>query len=261
MNSETKEALCAHLAQFVTENKLARMKRVIESRTRAVTVVLEDLFQPHNASAAIRTSECFGVQDVHIIENRFAYQLNPDVVMGASKWVDLYRYGGEGGEHTTACFEGLKRKGYRIVATSLRDDSIPLEELPVEQDIALCFGTEEEGLSERAERLADLSVKIPMHGFTQSLNISVSVAVCLYELCRRIRRERDDWHLSQKERLDVQLSWLRSAVRNAKLVERRFLVENNFTADDLARRSRNPAEREDESVPASREMKGNEWGL
>ncbi len=190
MTSETKEALCAHLAQFVTENKLARMERVIGSRTRAVTVVWRTCFNltmrvlrfvPVNASAC---RMCTSLRIVSPIS------WNPDVVMGASKWVDLYRYSGEGEEHTTACFEGLKRSGYRIVATSLRDDSIPLEELPVEQDIALCFGTEEEGLSERAERLADVSVKIPMHGFTQSLNISVSVAVCLYELCRRIRRAR-----------------------------------------------------------------------
>ena len=141
------------------------MERVLDLRTQSLTVVLEDVFQPHNASAAVRSCECFGIQDVHIVEGKFPYRLNKDVVLGASKWIELHRYGGPGVDHTRVCLDRIKGEGFAIAATTLSNDAVPIDQLNVSQNLALCFGSEEDGLSDTAMNLADLLVKIPMFGF------------------------------------------------------------------------------------------------
>ncbi len=223
LNYTQKSALRDHLATFATDHRNALIERFGRERTRYVTVVLEDIFQPHNASAAIRSCECFGVQDIHIIENRFAYRINPDVIMGAGKWVNLIRYKDPDSNNTTRCLETLKSKGYRLAATVPDKDALPLAQTPLDQKIALMFGTEEEGLSHEALDWADLRITIPMSGFTQSFNLSVSVSLCLYDVCARLRAGNEDWRLSSQQRLDVELDWLLGSVKNADLICRRFL--------------------------------------
>ncbi len=203
------------------------MERVLDLRTQSLTVVLEDVFQPHNASAAVRSCECFGIQDVHIVEGKFPYRLNKDVVLGASKWIELHRYGGPGVDHTRVCLDRIKGEGFAIAATTLSNDAVPIDQLNVSQNLALCFGSEEDGLSDTAMNLADLLVKIPMFGFTQSLNLSVSVAVCLYQITQKIRHTRTDWHLTPAQRRLTHLSWLRKSIRNAHLIEKQFLARRD----------------------------------
>lgn len=221
-----KEELRDYLLTFVTEERRNLMERLLKKRTRYVTVALEDIFQPHNASAAIRSCECFGVHDIHIIENRFEYRVNPDVLMGAGKWVNLKRYKEPGSDNTRACLENLKSEGYRLAATIPDKDAVPLWQTPLDEKIALMFGTEEEGLSAQAMEMADLRLAIPMYGFTQSFNISVSVALCLYDICTRLREEREDWSLPEEEQLEVALEWLMNSVRNAEAISRRFLGQD-----------------------------------
>ena len=203
------------------------MARALDGRTRYATVVLEDIFQPHNASAAIRSCECFGIHDVHIIENRYEYRINPDVLMGSGKWVRLQRYNNPAADNTRSCLECLKSEGYRIAATVPDRDALPLSQAPLDKKIALMFGTEEEGLSEVALALADLRLTIPMSGFTQSFNISVSVALCLYEVSARLRTEKKDWPLTEKEKLDIGLDWLMNSVKNAEAICRRFFEQGS----------------------------------
>ena len=223
LNSTQKAALREHLATFVTDRRKALIERLGRERTRYVTVVMEDIFQPHNASAAIRSCECFGVQDIHIIENRFEYRMNPDVIMGAGKWVNLLRYKDPDSNNTTSCLETLKSKGYRLAATVPDKDALPLPQMHLDQKIALMFGTEEEGLSPEALDLADLRITIPMSGFTQSFNLSVSVSLCLYDICARLRAGNEDWRLSSQERLDVELAWLLASVKNPEIICRKFI--------------------------------------
>jgi tRNA (guanosine-2'-O-)-methyltransferase len=223
LDRATAAKLGNHLAEFVTAQKLASMARVLAERTRAVTVVLEDIFQPHNTSAVIRSCECIGVQDVHVIENQHPYTVNRDVVMGAVKWIDLHRYNLTDGLNTERCLKGLKARGYRIVATALGDDTTPLPEIPVDANLAVVFGTEETGLSEAAQALSEYRLKIPMYGFTQSFNISVSAALCLYDICGRMRATRSDWQLTEDESKQLELTWLMKTVRNSEIVARRFL--------------------------------------
>lgn len=216
-------ALIEFLSPLISAERRQRMSEVIGQRTAHLRVVLEDIFQPHNASAAMRSCECFGVQHLHVIENRYAYTLNRDVAMGSYKWIDLHRHNEPDQDNTAACLRELRDRGYRIVATSLRPGTIPLGELPLDQPAALCFGTEEEGLGEQLLHQADYHVRIPMYGFTQSFNLSVTVALTLQELRGRLDREGGCPPLAVDEQDRVLFTWLARSVRNSDRVIRDFL--------------------------------------
>lgn len=189
-------------------------ERVLNFRTRYITLALEDIYQPQNASAVLRSCECFGIQDVHIIENRNEYRINPDVVMGASKWLNISRYNEK--EYNTSDAIGILRdKGYRIVATSLQEDSVPLEEFDIQKGkFALFFGTELTGLSDTMLEQADEYVRIPIRGFTDSFNISVSAAIFLHHLTLQLHRSDISWKLGADERNELLIRWLNKSIKH-----------------------------------------------
>ncbi|MBE0663922.1 MAG: RNA methyltransferase [Bacteroidales bacterium] len=216
--------LLNYLLEFISDNKRNKFDEIIRHRTRYLTIVLEDIFQPHNTSAVLRSCDCFGIQDIHIIENSNKYQVNPDVALGSSKWLNLVQYNSS--EHNTRnCLEQLKSKGYRIVATTPHKNGFTLDELPLDQKTALVFGTEMRGLTTEALEMSDAFVKIPMYGFTESLNISVSAALCLYHLTEKLRRSPVQWQLDETEIIETKLEWVRQVIKNAYLIETRFLKE------------------------------------
>ncbi len=219
INKELQQSI-QFLEEFVSERRVNLIDTNINNRTRYITVVLENIFQPQNASAVIRSCDCFGIQDLHVIENTNQYRLNPDVVMGASKWVDLYRYN-QTKDNTLATIQTLKEKGYRIVATTPHTNDILLPDFDVKKGkAALFFGTELTGLSDVVMDNADEFVKIPMYGFTESFNISVSAALVLNALSTKIRQENIAWQLSDKEKAELKLEWLKKSVkRGDKLLE------------------------------------------
>ncbi len=227
MNLQQKHQLIAALSDYVTLQRLQRMQEVLEKRTRHLCVVMEDIYQSHNASAVLRSCDCFGIQDVHIIENRNTYQVNPDVALGASKWLTLKKYNTLE-NNTENCIQQLREKGYRIIATTPHQDDCLLEELPVDQKTALLFGTELQGLTQQAIDLADGYVKIPMVGFTESFNISVCAALCLYYLSPKVRNTVTDWQLSDEEKADVMLEWLQQSVSNPESLVRYFKQHLGF---------------------------------
>lgn len=217
----TKEELLTYLLGFITENKRNKFEKIINFRTRYLTVVLEDIFQPHNASAVLRTCDCFGIQDVHIIENKNKYDVNPDVALGSSKWLTLIKHN-KNEENTLKTLNKLKKQGYKIVATSPHKDQFMLDELPLDQKTALVFGTELNGLSDLALDNSDYFVKIPMYGFTESFNISVSAAITLYSLTEKLRKSEINWQLSEDEILDIKLDWVRNIIKHSDLIEKDF---------------------------------------
>lgn len=229
------EELVEYLSGFVSEKRLKRFNELIQHRTRHVTVVLEDIYQTHNASAVLRSCDCFGVQDVHIIENKNKYELNPDVELGSHKWLSLHRYNKQ--EHNTLeCIQSLKQKGYKIIATTphpqtaeenseQKKKSCTIEKLDLTNKIALVFGTELNGITNVVSNEADSFVKIPMYGFTESFNISVSAAICLYELTARLRKSDLKWHLSNEETIAIQLQWLRNSLTKPELIEEKFSMK------------------------------------
>jgi tRNA (guanosine-2'-O-)-methyltransferase len=208
-----KQTLVDHLRQFVEDRRAEKFEQVIQSRTRYLTVALENIFQSQNASAILRSCECMGVQNVHVIENSYKFEVHPDISLGANKWLDIFQYNTPETNNTLKALDYLRRQGYKIVATTPHTNDFLLEELPIDQPIALFFGTELTGLSEDVIRQADYFMQIPMCGFTESYNISVSVALSMYELIKRIRQSSVEWRLSEEERVDILLEWLMRSIR------------------------------------------------
>jgi tRNA (guanosine-2'-O-)-methyltransferase len=222
MNSE----LIAYLSQFITDNKREKMDQVLVNRTRYLTLAVEDIYQPHNASAIVRTCDCFGIQELHIIENKNKYKVNPDVTLGSSKWVDIIPYNKEE-NNTEACIMRLKEEGYKVIATTPHKDDMNLEDLALDQKTALLFGNEVEGLSPKAIELADGFVKIPMNGFTESLNISVCAAICIHFLTLKLHQMDVAWRLSDEERAAIKLRWIKNIVKKSDLLEKEFINKFN----------------------------------
>ncbi|MEO0458478.1 MAG: RNA methyltransferase [Cyanobacteria bacterium P01_A01_bin.114] len=210
MNSSEQIELTEYLQTFLTEERQARFATVLAQRTRYITVVLEDIYVTQNASAVLRNCDSFGVQDIHIIENQASFKINPDVTRGCNKWLTLHRYAEQQG-NTETCLRQLKSKGYRLVATTPHTDALHLPELPLDQPIALIFGGEQAGLSKTALAQADVQLRIPMYGFSESFNISVSTALCLQSVCDRIRHSHLPWQLTQAETQDLRLTWYRKS--------------------------------------------------
>ena len=224
---QTRQKFLSFLLTFISENKIRKFASIILKRTRYLTIVLEDIYQPHNASAVLRSCDCFGIQDVHIIENMNKYEVNPDVALGSAKWLTLIKYNSET-NNTKSCLVSLKNKGYKIVATSPNQDDFTPETLPLDHKVALVFGTELAGLTDKAMELADEYVRIPMYGFTESLNISVSAALLLFTLSERLRKSNVNWHLSEEDKIEIMLHWARGVVNQPAAMEREFIrkIEN-----------------------------------
>lgn len=217
----TDQELYDRLCGFITDNKRELFERIAPMRTRHITAVLEDIYQPHNASAVVRTCDLLGVQDIHIIENRNKFTVNPDVALGSSKWVDMHRWR-ERGDNTLRCVQHLKEKGYAIVVTSPHAPEITPTTIPLDQPLAFCFGTELTGASDALIALSDIRLRIPMHGFTESYNISVSAAIVLYTVMERLRSSRIRWQLSEEALIALKLAWARKVVHSAQHLEQRF---------------------------------------
>jgi len=221
MEEDHKQELVDFLATYITEHKRTLMDSVLKQRTKFVTVVLEDIYQPHNASAVVRSADCFGIQQVHVIEGRNQYDTNPQVLRGSGKWVDVIKHNGHE-NNTEACFASLKKKGYRLMGTTPHKEGVPLPELRIEEPTAIVFGTEETGLSDYAMEHVDNYLRIPMYGFTESFNLSVSAAICLYHIMTNLHASGVDYHLTEDEKLAIKLSWYREVVRRSEALEKEY---------------------------------------
>ena len=209
--------LLDYLENIITPERKQRFAEVLKNRSKHFTVVVEDLFQLHNTSAVMRSCEVFGVQELNIIEQRFGKEIDKQIAMGAQKWVDII-------EHPSAldAIDSLREKGYQIIATTPHNSPTYLEDFDISKPSAIFFGTEKEGLSDEVMQNADGFLKIPMVGFTESLNISVSAAIIIQNLMQRLRRSDIDWQLNPEEIIEKRLDWARKTIKDIEGVERRF---------------------------------------
>ncbi len=222
MEQRIKTQLLSHLMEFLTDNRRALFEKNIENRTKHITVVLEDIYQPHNASAVLRSCDLTGIQDVHIIENKNTYNPNPEVAMGAYKWVSMIKYNAEE-NNTLVAYQKLREQGYTIVATTPHQDDFSLDTMPLDNKMAIVLGTELNGLTDVAISNADTYLRIPMYGFTESYNISVSAALILYHLSDKLRKSDINWRLSEEEKTDILLEWTKNTIKKSDLMEKEFL--------------------------------------
>jgi tRNA (guanosine-2'-O-)-methyltransferase len=215
--------LIQHFAQYVSDHKKSFIQKVLSQRTRHVTVVLEDIYQSQNSSAVIRTCECMGVQDIHIVENTSSYQVNTRVLKGSNRWVNLNRYRSGNTNNTEACFKQLREQGYSIYAADPSENGISIHDIDVTNKTAILFGNELRGVSDYSLQHCDQRVRIPMYGFTESMNISVSVAICLSTLIAKLHNSFEEFGLSEDEKETLVLNWYRKVVRKSDVIEREFL--------------------------------------
>ena len=223
--NEMKTGLIQFLSEFVTPERLALFHKILALRTNYITVVLEDIYQSQNASAVLRTADCFGIQTVHVIEDKHLFHVNPNVVRGASNWLTINRYN-QSENNTLEAIRKLKSEGYRIIAANPHEHDVNLEDFDLEKGkAAFIFGTERPGLTDWAKTEADEFMKIPMVGFTESLNVSVSVAITLHHLTYKLRNSSINWHLSDQEKQNLMLEWLRLTIRRVDLLEKKYQEE------------------------------------
>lgn len=209
-----------YLETFLTNERKKRFISILEQRTRYITVALEDVYHAHNSSAVIRSCDIFGIQDAHLIHSRLGKKLDGKISRGAQKWIDVFRY-----SSNQECLTELRSKGYCIVATSPYGSGYTPDELPLDRPFALFFGAEKEGLSADVQQQADMLVRIPMVGFTESLNVSVAAAILLNQLGHRLRASDMPWQLSEEEQLAIRFDWAFKSVRSAADVMSRYMVD------------------------------------
>jgi tRNA (guanosine-2'-O-)-methyltransferase len=206
---------------IISESKQLMFDAIAAERTKHLTVVLENIHQEHNASAVMRSCDCFGIQDLHVIEKNNQYKVQRDIALGAGRWVDLYNFD-KGENPSLDCIKKLKEKGYKIVATTPHTNDVTINELDLSQPIALVFGTEHTGISAEIIAEADEFVKIPMYGFSESFNISVSVAITLNVLRNRLEQSELNWKLSPEEQTALKIKWSKKILRAGNELEVAF---------------------------------------
>jgi len=219
-NDPKEEGLLEFLNTFVSEHKKELFEKVLAQRTRHITVVLENIYQPHNANAVLRTCEALGVQDVHIIEDRNPFQLSLNVTQGSAKWLDLEHYSKEG-IATKECVDTLRASGYKLACATPHAE-LTIDQLNIQEPLAICFGTELTGASDELIEACDVQFKLPMFGFTESYNISVSAALVLYDLVGRMRGSDKEYGLSENEKQSLRLLWAKKTVHEPEKLGRYF---------------------------------------
>lgn len=212
----------AFLENILTDNRKERFLEVLKNRTKHFTIAIEDVFQLHNTSAVMRSCEVFGIQELNVIEEKFGKRIDKEIAMGAQKWVDVNRFNA-----VQDCIDTLKGKGYQIIATTPHNDSCLIHEFDISKRSALFFGTERDGLSQEIIDQADGYLKIPMVGFTESLNISVSAAIIIQDITNRLRQSNLNWQLTEEEILEKRLDWAKNSIKDIKRIEERYYSEVN----------------------------------
>lgn len=219
------EERIAYLREFMTEERRETLERVLGMRTRYMTILTENTFHPQNASALVRHCEAFGLQNLHTVETRCKFNPNLNIVRGTDKWVEICRH-----TSTAEALASLKEEGYRIVATTPHRESCTPESFDVTKGkFVLVFGTEHAGISDEVMEAADEFLRIPMCGMVESLNVSASAAILIYQLSARMREQLppEVWQLSDESYIETLYRWSHGSVRDADgILGRRFGSEN-----------------------------------
>lgn len=206
MEYKPTEELKEFMLQFLTDEKINRFNEVLEKRTRHITIVLEDIYQAQNTNAVIRSCECFGVHDLHLIQNKYEFEIVQDISLGSAKWINIKQHN-QPGNNTISCIKELKEKGYQIICASPHENEVDLQELNIDKKTAFVIGSELDGLSPDAVMHCDGFMKIPMAGFTESLNLSNCTAVILQNLTARLWKSNLDWQLTEEEKRAIFIQW------------------------------------------------------
>lgn len=217
----------AYLETLITEERRNKFIEILKFRTNHFMFAMEDVFQMHNTSAVMRSCEVFGIQNLSVIEERFGKKLDRKIAMGAQKWVDIRKF-----DSVKECLDDTRARGYHIIATTPHENDCLLEDFDISQRSAIFFGTELTGLSQEIIDNADGFLKIPMVGFTESLNISVSAAIIAQNLTQRLRASDIPWQLTDEEILQKRIDWAKASIRSIEDIEKRYFAERDAGGQD-----------------------------
>ena len=220
------ESCIETLYEFITDERKERFEKVLEKRTKHITLILEDLYQSRNISAVMRSADGFGLQELHIIEDNHKWTGTKSVSKGASSWLTLHKYKGE--DPVTDCIENLKARGFRIVATSPHKSGYTPDSLPIDKPLAIVMGTELTGISDKLMSQVDDYVEIPMYGFSESFNVSVAASIALNRVRTRIEEAGVNNGLSEEEKQKLRMVWAYKTVKDAKAILKHYGKELPF---------------------------------
>lgn len=202
-SSPEMQAKLEPLLSRLTEHRRDLLQKVVQNRTRHFCMVLEDLFDPHNISAVIRTAEVFGLEDVHVIEEVNPYKVNRSILKGSIKWMNVYLH-----KRRKSCMEYLRSKGYRIAVASTNTKNSVLD-LDLSQPTAFYLGSEFTGNHPDTLSAADAEFKLPQYGITESMNVSVAGGVLMCYLDHFMQSHgRARYALPPKDRDALLLEWV-----------------------------------------------------
>ena len=197
-----------YFSSEISQQRLEKLKAVLKNRSRFIIPVMEDLYQEQNAGAIIRSADCCGFQEVGIIELNNTYTLAPGIAKGAQKWVDTRIFDAENSNPMMEAVNYYRENGYLLVGACPHEDDFSSQTLPIDKPIALFFGAEKMGLHDDLRNQMDSFVSIPMRGFTESYNVSVSAAILLQSLRQRLEVSSIDFQMPHLEKQSVLLEWI-----------------------------------------------------
>ena len=211
-------AVSAALLPLVSDERVARIDRVLAARLQSVAAIVEDTYDPHNAAATIRTCEALGLQDLHVVAASAGFAAVKGITLGAHQWIDVH-----GWARAEDAVAALHARGVRVYA-AMPGASASIDDADVTAPVAVMFGNEHAGLSDAAVRACDATVAVPMFGFTESFNLSVTVALAASRLAARRRAHLGaTGDLDDARRIRLRARWLAASVRAAELVLARAL--------------------------------------
>lgn len=219
------QEILSYFQKFISDHKIQLFDQKTLDRTRHFTFVLEDLFHPHNASAILRTCDCMGIQDVHMIENNHQFVNEKDISLGSKKWLDVYQHN-DFDTSSPSCIDKLKEDGYKIAVLNPHQEDVLIQDYPIDNKTAFILGAEKSGLTEYSLKNADVHIKVPMYGFTESYNVSVTAALTMYDVIQRMRKSEMDWRLNEDDQWKLKMAWTIRSTRASNDIIRHFIKEH-----------------------------------
>ena len=210
-----------HLQQFLTDERLEKINHFAPESSDFVLPVIEDVFQFRNAAAIVRSVEACGFHKIIAMESEHEFNPNLRVTKGAETWVEVEKL-----PHNLDSLREIKNRGYKILAVSPENNATMLSDYDLKEPVALVFGTEAAGVSEEILDFADETLAIPMYGFTQSFNVSVAAAICVYELRQKLLRSNLDYKLSAEKLWEMKVRWAMNSIKSGEQILAKYLREN-----------------------------------
>ncbi len=220
LSLKQKKELFLHLSKHLSETKLPLFEQVWSNRNSALRLVLENIYQPLNASAILRTADALGVHWIDVVENEHPWTINRKIAKGALDWLKIEKH-----QEVTAVLNLAKLQGFEIAVTDFSPEAISIYEYVPTRPVALVMGTELSGISKKVKEMADVSLVIPMTGFSKSLNVSVAAGIAISHLTLPTQSLSSQFPFQEEEKYDAFIQWARHSIYWSDALVKEFMEE------------------------------------